>query len=114
VARRQSRNVSLAPAQDRFVEAMVAGGRFRTASEVVREGLRLLEDQEHRRLLEKWVYGGLTADQEASLPAALKERARAHFERLLDAATTDLENGDVTDGPTAMARLRAELEAHPD
>ena len=114
MAERQSRNVSLAPDQDRFVTAMVSGGRFRTASEVVREGLRLLEDQEHRRLLEKWIYDGLTADEEERLPAALKERATAHFKGLVDKAMADVDAGNVSDGPTAMARLRAELEARPD
>jgi len=114
VAERQTRNVSLAPAQDRFVEELVAGGRFRTASEVVRAGLRLLEEQEHRRLLEKWIYEDLTTGEEAHLPGALKDRVRAHFKDLVDAAMADVENGDVSDGPSAMARLRAELEAQPD
>ncbi len=114
MAERQSRNVSLAPDQDRFVEAMVSGGRFRTASEVVREGLRLLEDKEHRRLLEKWIYDGLAADEEERLPAELKERARAHFKGLVDKAVADVDSGAVSDGPTAMARLRAEFEARPD
>lgn len=111
MAERQSRNVSLAPDQDRFVQAMVAGGRFRTASEVVREGLRLLEMQEHRRLLEKWIYDGLTGEEEERLPTVVKERARAHFAGLLDTAMADAEKGAVTDGPTTMAELRAELEA---
>lgn len=36
-------NVSLTPRLDQFVAAQVADGRYRSASEVVREGLRLLE-----------------------------------------------------------------------
>ncbi len=49
-----TRNVNLTEHLDRFVEAGVASGRFGNASEVVREGLRLLEerDQEHQAKLE--------------------------------------------------------------
>ena len=43
---RTSLNVSLTPELDRFVQARVAQGHYQTASEVVREGLRLLERQE--------------------------------------------------------------------
>jgi putative addiction module CopG family antidote len=93
---------------------MVAGGRYRTVSEVVRDGLRLLEEAEHRRLLEKWLYEGLTAGEEEQLPDSLKERARAHFQGLVDTALQNRENGRVSDGPTAMERLREQLEARPD
>ncbi len=37
---------------DSFVEAQVRSGRYNNASEVVRAGLRVLEDQERRRDLE--------------------------------------------------------------
>ncbi len=43
---RQSRNVSLTPDLSRFVDERVASGRYGTASEVVRAGLRLLERAE--------------------------------------------------------------------
>lgn len=114
MADRQTRNVSLPPQQDAFVEAMVAGGRYRSASEVLRDGLRLLEEAEHRRLVEKWLYEGLSADEEEQLPDSLKERARVHFQGLVDAALQDVENGRVKDGPTVMQRLREQLEARPD
>ncbi|HVS09243.1 MAG TPA: type II toxin-antitoxin system ParD family antitoxin, partial [Planctomycetota bacterium] len=42
-------NVSVPASLEQFVKAQVAAGRFRTASEVVREGLRLLQEAEHRR-----------------------------------------------------------------
>jgi putative addiction module CopG family antidote len=74
MADRQTRNVSLPPAQDAFVDAMVSAGRYRTASEVVRDGLRLLEEAEHRRLLEKWIIGDLAEGDEERVPAGLKER----------------------------------------
>lgn len=43
---RQTRNVSLTPDLSRFVDKSVASGRYGTASEVVRAGLRLLERAE--------------------------------------------------------------------
>ena len=43
-----SLNVSLTPELERFVSARVASGRYQTASEVVRAGLRLLEQTEMR------------------------------------------------------------------
>ena len=46
---RSSLNVSLTPELEEFVENRVATGRYQTASEVVREGLRLLELRERER-----------------------------------------------------------------
>jgi len=42
-------NVSLTPELDKFVADKVAAGRYASASEVVREALRLLEEQEKSR-----------------------------------------------------------------
>ena len=42
-------NVSLTPELDRFVQAKVQRGRYNSASEVVREALRLLQDHEQAR-----------------------------------------------------------------
>jgi len=39
-------NVSLTPELEHFVQDSVATGRYRTVSEVVGEGLRLLEEKE--------------------------------------------------------------------
>lgn len=41
-----TRNVVLTDHQARFVEQMVACGRYQNASEVLREGLRLVERRE--------------------------------------------------------------------
>jgi antitoxin ParD1/3/4 len=41
-----TRNVNLTEHFDRYIQAGVASGRFSNASEVVREGLRLLEQRE--------------------------------------------------------------------
>ena len=42
-------NVSLTPELEQFVQSRVASGRYQTASEVIREGLRLLEEREEAR-----------------------------------------------------------------
>jgi antitoxin ParD1/3/4 len=49
-----TRNINLTDHFDRFIESSVASGRFSNASELVREGLRLLEqhEQENRAKLE--------------------------------------------------------------
>ena len=45
-------NVSLTPQLERFIERKVREGKYQTASEVVREALRLLADRDDRRALE--------------------------------------------------------------
>jgi antitoxin ParD1/3/4 len=42
-------NVSLTPELERFVNTKVESGRYNSASEVVREALRLLEEHDHAR-----------------------------------------------------------------
>ena len=80
--------------------------------QMVREGLRLLEENEHRRLLEKWLYEDLSAQELEQLPIEIKDRAQAYFRNLVKEALEDINAGRVVDGPTAMRRLREELEAH--
>ena len=46
---RTSLNVSLTPALEQFITDRVSSGRYQTASEVVRAGLRLLEQVETPR-----------------------------------------------------------------
>ncbi|HMD98741.1 MAG TPA: type II toxin-antitoxin system ParD family antitoxin [Terriglobia bacterium] len=43
-------NVSLTPELEEFVQTKVQSGRYNSASEVVREALRLLEDHEKARV----------------------------------------------------------------
>ena len=45
----KTRNVSLTPEIDAFIASRIASGRFRSASEVVRAALRLLEDEERQQ-----------------------------------------------------------------
>jgi antitoxin ParD1/3/4 len=42
-------NVSLTPELEKFVSAKVEAGRYNSASEVVREALRLLEERDQNR-----------------------------------------------------------------
>ena len=44
-------SISLGDHFERFIEAAVAKGRFSNASEVLRAGLRLLEEEENRILV---------------------------------------------------------------
>jgi antitoxin ParD1/3/4 len=50
MATRKTRNVSLTPELERSVAERVASGRYRSASEVVRAALRLLEKEERQEL----------------------------------------------------------------
>jgi len=46
MASRTTLNVSLTPELGRFIESRLRSGKYQTASEVVREALRLLESRE--------------------------------------------------------------------
>jgi antitoxin ParD1/3/4 len=45
-------NVSLTPELDKFVSAKVESGRYNSASEVIREALRLLEEHDRARAVQ--------------------------------------------------------------
>ncbi|WP_262029262.1 type II toxin-antitoxin system ParD family antitoxin [Microvirga sp. Mcv34] len=45
---RKTRNVSLTPELEAFLDSKVTSGRYRSASEVVRAALRLLDERERR------------------------------------------------------------------
>ena len=46
-----TRNVVLTEHQEAFIEALVSSGRYQNASEVMREGLRLVESREAEEAL---------------------------------------------------------------
>jgi len=79
-------NVSLTPELERIVDQKVKSGQYNSASEVVREGLRLLQQRDNMH--------------EAKLNAL-----RAEIQKGID----DLEAGRIYDGPTAMAEMRERL-----
>jgi antitoxin ParD1/3/4 len=80
-------NVSLGPRWEGFVESTVKSGRYGSASEVVREGLRLVEEREARlQALRETLNAsiaeggqGTDADLDAILDAKEAELAQAGF-----------------------------------
>lgn len=81
-------NVSLTPELEQIVAQRVKSGLYNSASEVVREGLRLLQQRDEMR--------------EAKLSAL-----RAEIQKGVDS----LEAGHVYDGPTVMSEFREKLLA---
>ncbi len=102
-------NVSVTPELEKFVDDLVASGRYHSASEVFREGLRLLEEAERRRLLEKWVAEGLTASEAARISPELVARARDRIRAKIQEGLDALDRGDVIDGDEFFARLESRL-----
>ena len=80
-------NVSLTPQLEKFVSAKVKSGRYNSASEVVREALRLLEEHDSAR-----------AAQLAEFKEELGRRLAA------------LDRGEVVDPTTVRARLLKKSE----
>lgn len=80
-------NVSLGERWETFVSNIVKQGRYGSASEVVREGLRLVEEREEklkalRAMLDKsFAEGGVATEQDidAALEAKAKQLAKQGF-----------------------------------
>jgi antitoxin ParD1/3/4 len=81
-------NVSLTPELERFVQEKVHSGRYTSASEVVREALRLLEEHEKVQAVQL-----------------------AEFREEIDRRLASLERGEGIDGVTALAQLRQRLHS---
>jgi antitoxin ParD1/3/4 len=77
-------NVSLTPELEHWVDEKVRTGRYASASEVIREALRLLEQQELAR-----------------------QRRLVQVREKIDRALEQLEQGKALDPEDARARLRA-------
>jgi len=81
-------NVSLTPELEKLVESKVQSGRYRSASEVIREGLRLLDDQDRLR------------------NAQLEE-----VRRKIQIGIDQLDRGEGIDGGTILAELKQKSAA---
>lgn len=84
--RRKTANISLTPALERFIAAQLASGRYQSASEVVREGLRLIEERQRERI--------------ASLDDLRRELA---------VGLRQAREGQLLDGPAEFRKLRTRL-----
>lgn len=70
-------NVSLTPELEAFVEQAVKSGRYGTASEAVREGLRMLEEREAKFLaLKRDIEIGLNSGPGEELTLELVENIK--------------------------------------
>jgi antitoxin ParD1/3/4 len=76
-------NISLTPELEQMVGDKVKSGRYASASEVIREGLRLLEEQEQ-----------------------LKQQRLAEVRQTIDRGLEQLERGLGIPGPEARTHLR--------
>lgn len=80
-------NVSIGPRWEKFIEEAVQEGRYGSASEVVRAGLRLVEEREAKlsalreRLQQSFEEGGDVSEEEldASLEAAAERLRKEGF-----------------------------------
>jgi antitoxin ParD1/3/4 len=87
-AEENAMNVSLTPELDAFVEQTVRSGRYGSASEAVREGLRLLQEREGKfQRLKRDIEIGLESGPSVEKSfAEIAKAARAKWERERDPA----------------------------
>ncbi len=85
---RKNISVSFTPEQAQFVSDCVASGRYQSTSEVVREGLRLLEDRQARHAAEL---------------AALRAK--------IQVGVDEYERGEIVDEETFFAEWEQEIRA---
>lgn len=110
---RASVNVSITPRLQEFVQHLVSSGRYRSVSEVFREGLRLLEQAERRRLVEKWLAEGLTPHEQAKLPTDRLDKIRLELNAKIQEGLDALARGEAVDGNRWFANWESRLNATP-
>ncbi len=76
-------NVHLGSAFDEFVAGLLKSGYYQTQSEVLREGLRLLKEQEE-----------------------IKQLRRAELRNEIALGSGQADRGEFVDGPEAFAKIR--------
>ncbi len=108
---KNGRNVALTDEQDALIERLVKSGRYASASEVVRDGLRLLQRDEEARLLDKWLIEGLTPTEEASIPPDVLNRARETIRAKVREGLDEARRGELVDGKEFFARWKTRLES---
>lgn len=80
-------NVSLTPKLEKWIQGKVAGGKYQTASEVVREALRLcMENDEKLRDMRKLVQEGLDDIKAGRVVGWDPDRFKADMEERIDVA----------------------------
>jgi antitoxin ParD1/3/4 len=92
-----TRNVVLTEHHESVIESLVGSGRYQNASEVLRDGLRLVEERETR---------------EAAKLKALQAAARVGFAALDEGRYRDVQDHELEDfiaslGKRASARVRS-------
>jgi len=75
-------NVSLTPELEKLIQRKIASGRYTTASEVVREALRLFEEQEKLRELHVGELRRKIAEGIAAADAGAVHEGRKVFEEI--------------------------------
>lgn len=88
MANRTTVNISLTPELGAFLQSRVASGRYQTASEVVREALRLMEQKDELRAIQL-------------------QQLRSH----IDAGLAQAERGEGVDGEAFMKGLLEDLDS---
>lgn len=86
---RRTLNVSLTPELEQLISARVASGRYLSASEVVREGLRLLEERDR-----------------------LRDEALASVTRKIEEGLDSLDRGEGVDGEALLDELERRIRGH--
>ena len=74
-----TRNIHLTPEQDKFVDAQVESGQYASASEVLRAGLKILEERQARfEVLKAAVLHGMNSGvAEGDVIGRIRERIQA-------------------------------------
>lgn len=93
------------------MERLVKSGRYASASEVFRHGLRLLQGEEESRLLEKWLTGGITDQETAALPPGMLDHARETIRAKVREGLDEARRGEFVDGQEHLAKWKKRLEA---
>lgn len=93
-----TRNVVLSQHQHELVDSLVSSGRYQNASEVLREGLRLLEREQ---------------DQDAAKVAALRQAAEQGWSDLASGRYDDVDEESLKDFIGQLG-LRATKTQSPD